>query len=274
MRRMIPLLLMLALVSCTPKAFTIIQIADAQLGFDAAVKGQEPGAEYVNDLTYEVEYLKKAVAEVNKIRPDMVIFTGDQINLPLNDEQWTTFGQIVSGIDKSVMVMHLPGNHDVILEENNVDLTPFSSRYGDDRFAYEDEDLLVVGLNSNFIRYDDMEDETEQFRWLESVLQKDAKVKLVFAHHPFFLTDIDEEDSYFPIQKAKRYTYFDLFARTGVDAVYAGHRHAASEGAYNGIPMKTTTSSAYQLGDSKPSIRLIRVQDGSIMEDKLLELTL
>ena len=48
---------LLAILACSPKTYTIIQIADAQIGFDAAVKGQIPGTEYINDLTFETECL-------------------------------------------------------------------------------------------------------------------------------------------------------------------------------------------------------------------------
>ena len=39
---------LLATLACSPKTYTIIQIADAQIGFDAAV---------INDLTFETECL-------------------------------------------------------------------------------------------------------------------------------------------------------------------------------------------------------------------------
>ena len=44
-------------VSCADKPFVIIQLADTQLGFDAAIKGQAEGAVYVNDLSHELKYL-------------------------------------------------------------------------------------------------------------------------------------------------------------------------------------------------------------------------
>jgi hypothetical protein len=51
-----------------------------------------------------------------------------------------------------------------------------------------------------------------------------------------------------------------------VDAVFAGHLHASAAGEYNGIPMLTTTSSGYQLGDEHPSVRVIKIEDGVITE--------
>lgn len=271
MKKFLLLFALSAVFSCAPETVTIIQIADSQLGFDAAVKGQEPGATYVNDLSFELGFLNKAVQEVNRIMPDVVVFTGDQINLPLDPEQRAAFCEAVAGIDKSVKVIFLPGNHDVIVGENSVDSTPFISLFGEDRFVHRIDGVTLMGLNSNLIKYNDSSEE-EQIQWIGDELSKTdpEDVKIVFAHHPFFIEDIDEADSYFPIQQSKRRTYFDLFAEHGVDAVYAGHYHESSLGEYNGIPMKTTTSAAYQLGESKASIRVITVTGGKSVQDELL----
>lgn len=261
-----------ALVSCAEKSYVIVQIADSQLGFDAAVKAQEPGAEYVNDLTYEVEYLRKAVAKINEIGPDAVIFTGDQVHLSGDAEQWDTFEDIIAGIDQSVCRFHVPGNHDIVVGEGKIDVTPFSERFGEDRFVSRNDGVNIVGINTSLIKYNDPAEE-EQKEWLCSVLgdSKASDVTLIFGHHPFFGEDIEEEDGYFQVQKAKRHDYFDMFVEMGVDAVFAGHLHDSRAAEYKGIPMLTTTSAAYQLGDSKPSIRVITVK-GSEVSEELVEI--
>ena len=268
---MIFLSVCLLMMACSTKSYVIVQVADAQLGFTSAIKGQEPGAVYVNDLTYEADYLRKAVEKINEVKPDAVVFTGDQVNLFDNAEQWDLFAEIISGIDASVKLLHVPGNHDVIISEGSVDSEPFTSRYGEDRFVYKEKGVALVGVNTNVIKYNDPS-ESDQYEWLSEVLKKErhSDVTLIFGHHPFFLADINEEDGYFQLQNAKRGRYFTLFKEMDVDAVYAGHLHNSSEGAYEGIPMKTTTSAAYQIGKLKPSIRVITVQEGEISDDMLL----
>ena len=93
---------MLMTMACAQKPVVIVQIADAQLGFDAAVKGSVPGAEYVNDLTFEIECLKATVAKVNELKPDMVVFTGDQVHLPYDKDQWDAFVQGIADIDRAI----------------------------------------------------------------------------------------------------------------------------------------------------------------------------
>lgn len=272
MKKLLFIVLIAFLSGCSQKPYVIVQIADAQLGFTAADLSQRTGSEYVNDLTYESDCLIRAVDLVNEIRPDAVVFTGDQVNYADNEEQWTAFANIVSGISDDINVFHVPGNHDVLIRNGKVDTAPFARHYGEDRFIHSDRGVNLVGLNTNLIMCGDSL-EGDQVNWLKASLAgvADEDVTIVFGHHPVFMSDIDEPDTYFAVKKSKRRFYFDLFAELGVDAVYAGHRHESFDGVYEGIPMKTTTSVAFQIGDSKPSVRVVSIEDG-IVTDQLVEI--
>ena len=268
MRRLFSYILtFIVLVSCAEKPYVIVQIADAQLGFTAADKSQKEGTEYVNDLTYEIDCLTKAVSIVNEIKPDAVVFTGDQVNRCNDSEQWYAFARVISEIDPAIKVFHIPGNHDVIISDGDVDTTPFTDRYGEDRFIHVDRGVRLAGINSNLIKYNDPR-EAEQIGWMKDVLTKDTpeEVSIIFSHHPFFLKNIDEEDGYFQIQKDKRQEYFNVCTELDVNALYAGHLHNDSEGSYEGIPVSTTTSVAFQIGPAQPSIRVITVSDGEVSD--------
>ena len=269
MRRYIYLIcVMLMTMACAQKPVVIVQIADAQLGFDAAVKGSVPGAEYVNDLTFEIECLKATVAKVNELKPDMVVFTGDQVHLPCDKEQWDAFVQGIADIDSSIEQYHLPGNHDHILKDGTADPQDFIARFGSDRFAVSKRNVNVVGINTSLIYFNSAL-EQDQMVWLEETLEAtdESDVTLIFGHHPFFCENIDEEDTHVQIPKSKRRQYFDYFKSKGVDAVFAGHLHDNRAGEYEGIPMLTTTSSGYQLGTGPASIRVITIKDGQMTEE-------
>lgn len=260
MKKFILLSALVALVACSPKTFTVVQIADAQLGFDAAVKGSAPGAEYVNDLTYEKECFERAAESITGLNPDMIVFTGDQIHRPLDQEQWDAFDELLTLLPDNAVVKHLPGNHDVLISEGKVDNTPFTSRFGEDSFVYQKGRFCIIGINSSLIKHNDPREE-DQYEWLKATLEEadENTIKVIFCHHPFFVSDIEEEDGHVAIAKDKRKKYFDLFADSGVSAVYAGHLHHSAEGEYKRVKMATTTSVAYQLGEEKPSYRLIVV---------------
>ena len=276
MKKLLLLCTILAAASCSPRTFSIVQIADAQLGFDAAVKGQEPGAIYVNDLTYEKECFEHAAESLRGLKPEMIVFTGDQIHRPLDQEQWDAFGELLTLLPDNAKVKHLPGNHDLLISEGKVDCTPFTSRYGEDRFVYKKGRFCVIGINSSLIKHNDPREE-EQYKWLKATLEEagENSIKVIFCHHPFFVTDIEEEDGHVAIAKDKRKKYFDLFADNGVSAVYAGHLHHSAEGEYRGVAMKTTTSVGYQLGEDEASVRRITLTSGrgrKALQDIMVEI--
>ena len=269
----------LSFASCS-RPYVVVQIADAQFGFTASDKCEAEGVEYDFDVKYERECLTKAVALLNDIKPDAVVFTGDQVHHALHEQEWKAFRRVIYGIDKDIDVFHLPGNHDVqvwdpalnikTIGDHTIDMQPYELYNSRSQFCHEEKGLALVGINSNLVKYEDPR-EGDQFAWLQKVLDRNKdKVTLIFGHHPFFLKDIEEEDGYFQIQKSKRKKYFDMFLEKGVDAVYAGHLHDSSEGEYMGIQMKTATSAGYQLGEAEPSYRYIVIRDGAVVQDKML----
>lgn len=269
---------MAVVMAACSKPYVIVQVADAQLGFTASDRCKAEGRDYDGDVSYEVECLKKAVARINEIRPDAVVFTGDQVHHPANETEWSAFKRTVAKIDKEVQVFYLPGNHDVVVwpgdmmrRGESLDMEPYEIHFPKSSFCHEEKNIALIGINSNLVKYTDSR-EGEQFAWLHETLERNKdKVTLIFGHHPFFLKDIEEEDGYFQIEKSKRKTYFNLFSRYGVDAVYTGHLHDNSEGEYMGIPSKTATSVSVQLGEAQPSFRVITIDDG-VVSDELVTL--
>lgn len=277
MNKLLYLAIMALSFAACSRPYVIVQIADAQFGFTASDKCQEEGIEYDFDVKYERECLTKAVAFVNEIEPDAVVFTGDQVHHANNEQEWKAFRRVVYGIDKKIDVFHIPGNHDVqiwdssvnihLRDNRNVDMSTFETYYPNTTFCHEEKNLALVGMNSNLVKYDDPR-EGDQFAWLHKTLERNKdKVTIIFGHHPFFLKDVEEEDGYFQIRKSKRKIYFELFDKYGVDAVYTGHLHDNSEGEYLGIHSKTTTSVARQLGEGQPSVRVITISKGKVYDE-------
>ena len=90
----------ISLSACSGQPAVIFQISDPQMGFKAGNRNTE----------YESAMLTKAVAGINGVRPDAVVFTGDLVHNPADAGQWAEFSEIVSGIDKDIPVFCIPGN--------------------------------------------------------------------------------------------------------------------------------------------------------------------
>ena len=58
----------------------IMQVSDPQMGFYADNR----------DMAYETRTLTKTVEAINRLRPDVVVFTGDYVHNAADESQWTS----------------------------------------------------------------------------------------------------------------------------------------------------------------------------------------
>ena len=118
----------------------IMQVSDPQMGFYADNR----------DMAYETRTLTKTVEAINRLRPDVVVFTGDYVHNAADESQWTEFLRIVAEINPRIKTLYLPGNHDVRLEEGSVDVEPYTKHLGTDRFCVRVNGILLTGINSDY----------------------------------------------------------------------------------------------------------------------------
>ena len=144
----------------------IVQLSDPQFGYWSDNR----------EMTREIEACGEAVRRINRLKPDLVVVTGDLVNRYDDAEQWRAFDSVISGLDKQIKVVCLPGNHDQKISGDKVDCTVFKEHYGADRFALALKGNLLLGINSSYIKHCDPEQEPAQKAWLEEQLGKsDAK---------------------------------------------------------------------------------------------------
>ncbi|MCU0363098.1 MAG: metallophosphoesterase [Bacteroidales bacterium] len=234
--------------------FFIIQVTDPQFGMN---DGE-------NDFAYETARLEKAVAAINRLRPDFVVFTGDLVNTKGNRSQVAEFKRITSLIDSKIKLLYLPGNHDIGAEPQQSDIDAFIADYGHDRWAFSQKGSTFIGINSQLLKSENAAAEETQFSWLSTELAKSAGSNqvLVFSHYPFFIKLPWEPETYSNIGLQKRKKYFSLFSENGVDAVFAGHLHNNSEAKQDDIEMITTSAVGKPLGNAPSGIRVIKIMPG------------
>lgn len=232
--------------------FTFVQLTDMQMGMISNNQNCE-----AEDHLYNL-----AVNEINKLRPDFVIITGDFVNNRTDSNQIKSFLKIKALINKRIPVYLIPGNHDVGQKPNDETLKFYFKHYEADKFSFIYKRFKFIGLNSNLIN-SGIEQENIQLEWLKTKL-KGNKPIIIFSHHPFFITDIHEKDSYSNIPLAKRMEYMQLFKKHGVKFVFAGHYHNNSVAQYEGMQMITTSAVGKPLGKAKSGFRVVRVYKDSI----------
>lgn len=143
--------------------------------------------------------LREAVAEINASDADIVLLTGDLTNEG-SDEQLLNIKRIMDTVTKPLYV--IPGNH-----ENNWSQSAcktFNDLWGNDRFAFEIGQLVVVGLNCGpFMKMGDGHIKQEDLIWLEKTLTERVKpgMRVLSVNHYPILDDLDNYLDYVAVLK-------------------------------------------------------------------------
>ena len=229
-----------------------IQLTDMQMGMIS------------NNLNCDAEnnLFNQAVCEINKLKPDFVVITGDLVNNRTDTNQIKAFKKITALINKRIPIYLIPGNHDVGQKPNNETLDFYLKHYKSDKFSFNYKGFKFIGINSSLIN-SGIEQENAQLEWLKTQLLG-KKPAILFTHHPFFITDINEKDKYENIPISLRLPYMQLFEQKGVKAIFAGHYHKNAIAQYNGIEMITTSAVGKPLGKQKSGFRIVTVYKDSI----------
>jgi len=230
--------------------FTFIQLSDTQMGFISDNKNCDE----------EIKLYTEAVGLINKIKPKFVVITGDLVHNRTDTTQINAFKKITSLINKKIPVYLLPGNHDIGLKPTEESIEFYFRNHNSEKFDFTYRNVQFIGINSCYIN-SGIAQEVTQYNWLKESLNKSSNNmrKVGFTHHPFFIDNIDEKDSYSNIAQPQRTEYLEFFKKSGVVAVFAGHHHKNAESFYQGIDLVTTSAVGKPLGNVKSGFRIIKV---------------
>ncbi len=247
--------LVAAVASAQKRADFFIQVSDPQLGFMAGV----------DDFTPEEQLMEQITAEINRLHPDFVVFSGDLVHKFDSELLWNGFKGMCAKIDKKIPIYYLPGNHDVSGDASKESVEKFVERFGSDRFVHRARSYTVIGYNSNNIKNRTSASAAE-YEWIEQQLRRARKNKpiIVVSHHPYFLEYADEAEQYFNIDIETRMRYIKLFERYGVDLVLTGHLHKCASGRYGDIEFVTSGPAGKMLGSDASGVEIVRIQQGKV----------
>jgi len=264
MRRLFFVLFFLSLITGIGNAqentsssnFFFIQITDPQFGMFESDDG----------FSKETELYEKAVIEINRLKPEFVVITGDLVNNKNDRTQVAEFKRITSKIKSKTPVYYSPGNHDIGQSPTEQDINIFNKNYGHDRFYFKKKKSLFIGMNSCIIKANTPVLEQLQFNWLNKKLSKGkgANHIILFSHYPFFIKSFDETETYSNIAPETRNRYLSLFKEYNVDVIFAGHLHNNASAKFGDMEMVTTSAVGKPLGKAPSGIRIIKVYPNKI----------
>ena len=262
------MLLAAFLVACHPSsvvprptpAFFFIQMSDPQFGMFTAN----------GEFSRETANFTRAIEAANRLRPAFVVVTGDLTNRQGDSAQIAEYRRIASGLDRSIPLYNVPGNHDLGLPLSPGSVASYRAIYGPDYYTFERNGVLGVVINSSLFKEPKLapDEATAQERWLEKTMADARAAKrrvIVFQHHAWFLANVDEPEQYFNLPVEKRRDVMKLFSGAGVRHVFAGHYHRNALGRDGDLEMVTTGPVGKPLGTDPSGFRVVIVTRDSVI---------
>jgi len=210
---------------------------------------------------FREEIFEKVIDEINLLKPEAVVITGDLTNEGLV-EQYEKCKKMVSQINVEKIIA-ISGNHDY----RNTGYLLFKKYFP---FKTENDlgnDVVLITLNSTRPDRDDGEVGHKQTLWLEHTLKKyENKFKIVAMHH--HLIGIPDTGS-------DRLTVIDAgdvlraVLDSNVNLVLCGHKHRPWIWDFNTLSIANagTTSSERVRGFFENSYNIVNIENGTFRVD-------
>ena len=153
--------------------------------------------------------LEKIVKDVNSLKPDIIVFTGDLVNNKVTNKQYKELVTVMNKLEAKLGKYAIDGNHDYIYKNFNklIEDCGFTNLNDTYDIIYNEsyESIFIAGVSNNTYTTKKIEDKTETiFDFMNSEEYK-SKYSILLMHEPDFIEDID-------------YKLFNI--------VLAGHSHA------------------------------------------------
>lgn len=233
---------------------TIAHCCDPQLGFGEA---ETPEEAYAADLAR----LKKEVALLNELKPDLVLYAGDMTN------RWNEVAKDWPEVLKTIAapILVAPGNHDIPDPVKAPVVKTFVDVFGKEYDSLVLNGWKIIAINSQYVRpTEEKELYDAQVEWFRHELE-DAKASglrsIVASHVPPFVKTLDEKDEYFNFPATLRQTFLDYLVANDATFYLAGHTHTTLEREYRGVPLLNGETTSRNFDRHDFGFRLLKIDE-------------
>lgn len=223
---------------------------------------------------------KKTIEEINVLKPDFVVITGDLLFGQLYPFEYSfeyrTCYRILQQFD--VPTYLIPGNHDGYVQSFQDGFRFWDKFFGDLYYSFDYGNYHFVSVNSYDWPYISRIGFSylvfnwggsvlaDQLSWIEDDLTSSNNANLTFMmmhHNPLWDT---QDNSLLKRGYNGRENLIELIEEYGVDMVLSGHVHRDNVTVNNDIVYITTTSTAGGVrGEYYWGYRIIEIMDGAIL---------
>ena len=265
--------------------FSFVVMADPQLGMYSAMsklsdadiaENRQRGIniEYTGPVlegfAKESSLFTEAIETANKINPDFVVICGDMVHNSDSEEQFQELIRISRLLNEDIKLYWVAGNHDVGNKPTRESLNKYKEQFGEYNYSFQEENCYFIVLNSCICCDPGLV--PDEWNTLISFLEDELRIaasthqrhKIIFMHHPLYLNDPNESDSYHVIPSERRAKIIDLITEYDVTAVFTGHLHKNNYQKVGITELVSTGPVGFPLGNDPSGIRHVRVTEHSL----------
>ena len=269
---------------------SFVQMADPQFGMYSSIsKMSDLDISNSRKRGVEIEYtgpvlegfaketllFTEAIETANKINPDFVVICGDMVHDPNSKDQFLELTRISRLLKEEIKLYWVAGNHDVGNSPTKAGLNEYRKRFGEYNYSFQKKNCYFIVLNSA-ICYDPqlVPDEWDILisfleRELQLAVSSQYEHKLIFMHHPLYIYDPNEDDSYLAIPSERRSKIINLITEYEVSVVFTGHLHKNNYKKIGNTELVSSGPVGFPLGKDPSGIRYVQVDDNSITHEYL-----
>jgi Icc protein len=219
--------------------FTIAQISDVHCG----------GPYFVANL------MERAITEVNDLKPDIVICSGDLTTFGFKQE-YAQAKEYLDRIDCDAFVV-IPGNHD----SRNVGYVHFEEMFGPRNSVLRVGGVTVVAVDSTEPDLDHGQIGRGRYRWIEEQFAAEpADLRIFVLHHHLLPVPGTGRERNIVHDAGDA---LECLQRAGVNLVLSGHKHVPYAWKLEDLFIVNagTVSSLRLRGNTRPCYNVIEVSD-------------
>lgn len=163
---------------------------------------------HYGNMSVNKNKLEKIVNDINSLKPDIIVLTGDLVDNNIDDEQYSEIVDSLSKLNASIGKYAIDGNHDYQYKkwDSLINDCGFKNLNDSYEVIYNDsyDSIFIAGVSNNTYSTKKIKDKTETiFNYLNSE-EYNSTYNILLMHEPDYIDDID-------------YSKFNL--------VLAGHSH-------------------------------------------------
>ena len=214
---------------------------------------------HVGESDFVPSLLTRCVDEINELKPDIVMITGDLTGMGYRREYDTVKNYISPIKCKNVLIE--PGNHD----SRNVGYMHFEDIFGERYSSFQTDDLQIVAVDSSEPDLDNGQIGREYYKWIKNEFSKAKPQDLkIFAmhHHLIPVPGTGRERNI--VHDAG--DVLEVLVESDVDIVLCGHKHVPYLWRVEDMYIITagTVSSLRLRGKIEPNYNIIHVREDEI----------